>query len=334
MNKTIVLRIVITAIVIGFITLPIKQVYSQGTVQPGIQNKPPEVIKGGEWADDFWIGQLQEADGIDVQVSHMFLKYREQLHWSQTWTAHFAGGEFFQTEAISDSVRLAWNDLEQNFFSTGVYTSTVFDPGKTVDWAASTWRYSGIPDGIIIDFRTGKTPLPDETWTNWQVPMGGFMEYYCAYTFGIDETQCFTNMSRIDSNPYIQYRATFSSIDPAKTISLYEMDSLYGIHYLTGSALSILIPPVDLRLWDSVFITSTIPAGSSLVIDIMAPGGMLLIHDVSNGASLEEIDQQEYPAIQLRARLTTTDESITPDVDLWGFRWLIWNRIYLPTILR
>jgi hypothetical protein len=330
----IMLCLIVITIMAGFIALPITQAKGQSNPKQDKMNKPPEVIRGGEWTDDFWIGQLEEAENIDVEVGHMFLKYKEQLHWTQTWTSHFANGEFWQTEAISDSVRLAWDDLEQSFFTTGTYTSTVFDAGKSVDWSTSVWRYSGIPDGLIVEFRTGNTPIPDDTWTNWQLPKTVFMEYYCAYIFNSDETQCFTNMSGIDSSPYIQYRASFSSDDSTKTVSLYEIDFLYGTHYLTGNALSILIPPVDLREWKSVIITSTIPANTTLLVDILDPYGTVLIPNVTNGANLEGINPHDYPAIQLRASFTTTDESITPDVDLWGFRWSIWKRQYLPVMIR
>lgn len=327
-----VLRIfVITA---GLIALPIIQAKGHSNLKQDKINKPPEVIQGGKWSDDFWVGQLLEAENIDVQVSHLFLKYKEQLHWTQTWTSHFASGEFWQTEAISDSVRLARNDLEHSFFTTGTYTSTIFDAGKSVDWSSSAWRYSGIPDGLIVEFRTGNTPIPDETWTNWQLPRRVFMEYYCAYTFNSDETECFTNMSGIDSSSYIQYRASFSSNDSIKTVALYEIDFLYGTHYLTGTALSILIPPVDLREWESVNITSTIPANTTLIIDILAPDQTVLMPNVSNGNSLTGIDPHEYPAIQLRVTFATTDESTTPDVDLWGFSWSVWHRLYLPVMLR
>jgi hypothetical protein len=329
-----VLRLFVIVFVAGFIALPITQTKGHSNLIQGENNKPPEVIQGGEWSDHFWTGQLQEASNIDIQVSHLFLKNMEQLHWTQTWTAHFAGGEFWQTETISDSVRLAWNDLGQSFFTTGTYTSVIFDAGKTVDWSTSAWRYSGIPDGLIVEFRTGNTPVPDDTWINWQLPRKVFMEYYCAYTFNSDETECFTNMSGIDSSQYIQYRASFSSNDSTRTITLYEIDFLYGTHYLTGTALSILIPPADLREWESVIITSTIPANTTLVIDILDPSGTILIPNVTNGTSLEGINPHDYPAIQLRASFTSTDESISPDVDLWGLKWLVWNKLYLPVMLR
>jgi hypothetical protein len=334
MNKSMIFRSLIIIFLLG--TTPIPRYLAAGNTPQEIDgtNKPPDVIQGGEWKDDFWIGQLQESENIDVQVSHLFLKYKEQLHWTQTWTAHFDDGEFWHTEAISDSVRLAWNDAEQNYFSTGTYTSTVYGAGKAVDWSTTIWRYSGIPDGLVVEFRTGNVPIPDNSWTAWQIPNRVFMEDYCAYTYNSDETQCYSSMVGIHSSKYIQYRGLFTNNDTLETVALYEIDFLYGIHNLSGMATSILIPPVDLLTWESVIITSTIPTSTTLVIDILDPNGMVLLPNVTHGMSLAGIDPHNYPAIKLRAHITTSDESISPDIDVWGFRWRIVNRFFLPYIYR
>ncbi len=323
----------ISVILLVSVSAPVNHARGITNLKQGEPIKPPDAIQGGIWRDDFWIGQFQEAENIDVQVGYLVLKFKEQLHWTQTWTAHFAEGDFFHTEAISDSVRLAWDDLQQDYYPTGIYTSTVFSAGRSVDWAYSEWRYLGIPDSIAIQFRTGDTHSPDQTWTGWMVPIKGNFDY-CAFTLPLENTDCFTTMRGINSSPYIQYRALFSRANLSSTVALYDIDFLYGIHILSGDALSILIPPEDLREWENVIITSTIPTNTSLIIDILAPDGSLLIPDVKNGTSLAGIDSHDYPAIQLRASLATSDESISPDIDLWGIRWLVWNRQYLPVMLR
>lgn len=332
MKNTRTPQLLTMALIVGLCFSPITQVNGYTSRTAESIEKPPEVFQGGEWVDDFWQGQLQQADTIDVQVSHLFLKYSEQLHWIQTWTAHFANGTFWQTEATNDSVRLAWNEIDHNYFTTGTYTSVVFDAGKAVDWVTSVWRFSGIPDGVALELRTGNTPVPDATWTDWQHPEIVFMEYYCAYTYNSDETECFSNMNGIASSRYIQYRATFSSNDPSKTVAFYEIDFLYGTHYPAGSATSILIPPVDLLDWESVRVVSNVPANTTLVIDVLAPDGTVLLSDVGNADSLEGIDPHDYPGLQLHISLSTTVESISPDIDLWGLRWSVLNYIYLPAI--
>ncbi len=123
MKVSTVLRILLTAIVTGLFVLPITQVNSHPYSQQADDDKPPEVIQGGEWVDDFLTEQWMSKN-IDTELNfgHFLLKFGESLHWAQTWTAHFADGEFFQTEAISDSVRLVPNGMDQ-YFTTGIYTS-------------------------------------------------------------------------------------------------------------------------------------------------------------------------------------------------------------------
>jgi hypothetical protein len=330
MNNSKVFRILITIIIGVFgVAITLASADSQGDKI----SKPPEVIQGGIWYDHFYNPQMVYGKNIDVQMSRLLLKLDEELHWIQTWTTHFATGYFYHTEAFSDSVRLAPSGMG-HFYTTGIYTSTVFDAGKAVDWSSTGWRYSGIPPGLEIKFRTGNTPMPDETWTAWELPIKGFIEYYCEYTFNSDETECLSNMSGFESSPYIQYRAAFSSEVSTKTVELYDIDFQYGTHPFTGTAYSMIIPPVDLLEWDSIIITSTIPTSTKLTIDVLANDGTELANDVQNGASLSEIDPIKNPALQLRAIFTTPDQSLTPDIDMWGIKWSIMHKLYLPVIFR
>jgi hypothetical protein len=331
MNIPRMLRILLIAISIGSVGITIS--LARASSQQVDDDKPPEEIRGGVWSDHFYNPQLVGGVNFDVQMGHLILKFDEQLHWTQTWTAHFNSGDFFQTEAISDSVRLAPDGMGQ-FFTSGTFTSTVFYAGKPVDWSLTEWNFSGIPEGIEVKFRTGNTPTPDETWTAWEDPLKIFNEYMCWYTFNTDDTGCLTNMSGIDSSAFIQYRAAFLSDDPTKTVALYDIDFLYGTHTFTGTALSMIIPPVDLREWESVIITSTIPTSTTLIIDITTSDGTILAHDVQNGDDLAWIDPVENPALQLRASFSTSDKSLTPDVDVWGIQWLVLHKHYLPAIVR
>lgn len=331
MKVSMVFRILLTAILAGLFASPITPVYSQQYSHQAIEDKPPEIFQGGEWSDHFLTDQwISEKDNTEWPAGHLLLKLTEHLHWTQTWTVHFAGGEFFQTEAISDSVRLAPNGIGQ-YFTTGVYTSTVFNAGRPVDWSSSAWTFLGMPDSLILEYRTGNTPNPDNTWTSWGSPRRVIGEFLCVYTiFG--ETECATFMSGIESSQYVQYRASFSSNDPAKTIVLYDADLVYGIHPVTGTATSVAVSPVDLSVWKNVIISSSVPVSTTLAIDILAPDGKVLIQNATNGDSLASIDPHEYPAIKLRATFTTADPSLTPDVDMWGLRWSV--KLYLPLILR
>ena len=315
MNISKVIRIVCTVFAISFFSIAVT--LASANIKAAETDKPPEIIQGGLWKDHFYNPQYVSGINFDVQMSRIFIKLDKSLHWIQTWTAHFASGEFFQTEAIADSARLE-ADGNGQYFVTGMYTSTVFYAGKPVDWSLTGWRYSGIPDGLVVEFRTGNSAIPDEGWSDWVRPSWSVFKSYCAYTYNSDETECLSNMSGVESNPYIQYRAGFNSNDPIKTIALYDIDFLYGTHAYTATALSILIPPVDLRDWENLTITSTIPASTTLVIDVLAPDGTVLVPDAHNGDSLASVDARQYPAIQLRASFTTSDQSRTPELDLWG----------------
>jgi hypothetical protein len=173
MKASTVLRILLTAIVTGLFALPITQVNSHPYSPQADGDKPPEVIQGGEWSDHFLTWHLSDTVNTDLKASHLLLKFDEYLHWTQTRTAHFAGGEFFQTEAISDSVRLAPDGIDQ-YFTTGAYTSTVLYAGKPVDWSSSEWTFSGTFDQLRVEYRTGDTPNPGNSWTSWASPRKEF----------------------------------------------------------------------------------------------------------------------------------------------------------------
>jgi len=334
MNASTALRVLLTALVTAVFALPAAQASGDrypGQAQQADGDKPPEFV-GGEWSDHFltpqWI--FKTVDTV-ANRGRLLLKLDEPLHWTQTWTSHFAGGEFFQTEAISDSVRLAPNGTGQ-YFTTGVYTSTVHDAGKPVDWSASEWTFSGTPDSSQVEYRTGNTPMPDNAWTSWASPGKALLEYLCVYITDTDRGECTTNMSGIDSSRYIQYRAAFDSPDPSSTVALYDIDLLYGTHPVTGTASSVWVSPADLLQWERVIISSTVPVSTALAIDILAADGTVLLQNAGDGDSLAGIDPHTHPAITLRATFTTMDTSLTPDVDMWGVRWSVVTKLYLPVM--
>jgi hypothetical protein len=290
----------------------------------------PPIIKGGQWIDGFDWGLPSTVTNTEISAGHLLLKLEEYLDWTQTWTAHFALGDFFHTEAVSDSVRLAPIDGTGQYFTTGIYTSTVFDAGKQVDWSSVKWTHSGTPYSVTIEYRTGDTPVPDGTWSEWHTPATRL----CAYVINLDWSDCSSNMSGIESSRHIQYRASFNSNDPDNSIALFDIEIGYGVHRTTGAAVSESIPPVDLWAWRDVFYTATIPISTSLTVDILSADGMVLISNASSGSNLASIDPSAYPAIKLRATLTTDNPAYTPELDAWGVRWVVGSRCYLPVVLR
>lgn len=288
----------------------------------------------GEWRDELLSSeQLSVLDNTEVRKSYLLLQLQEYLYWEQTLTYHFASGEFFHTEAVSDSVRLA-SVSDNQYFTTGIYTSTVFDAGYAVDWTSVNWSHSRPSQAIRVEYRTGNMPIPNDMWSGWAVPRMRPIEFLCLYISNWDRNDCSSNMWGIESSRYIQYRAIFNSDSPSQSVALLDMDILYGTHYLTGTAVSKPISPVNLLAWEKVFYTSTVSVSTSLSIDVLSSvDETVLVPDVSSGSSLSSINPVEHPSIRLRAVLTTGDVSLTPAIDIWAVGWEVdVHRLYLPVV--
>jgi len=281
----------------------------------------PPLIQGGEWQEDFYWGESA-------------LKLQEYLNWRQTWDVHFASGEFFQTEAISDSVRLASDSAPSQYFTTGIYTSTVFDAGRTVDWVAAEWSHSETFYAATLEYRTGNIAVPDLTWSSWITPTMSFGNFSCSHSSQLNITTCNSTMSGIQSSRYIQYRANFNSGNTDTSVALFDINLVYGIHVLTGEIISEPIAPVDLLSWEEAFYTSTVPISTSLTVDILSVTETVLMSNINSGDSLMGINPSAYPVVKLRATLTTTDPSLTPELEAWGIKWFVGSRFYLPIFLR
>lgn len=105
---------------------------------------------------------------------------------------------------------------------------------------------------------------------------------------------------------------------------------------LSGSAVSRPITPtVSSMEWGHLTYTSTVPAGTSLVIDVLAGDGSLLLEDVTSGTSLDTLDALAYPSLRLRAVLSTDNLANSPLLDEWIITWKPshWTT-YLPLILK
>jgi len=105
---------------------------------------------------------------------------------------------------------------------------------------------------------------------------------------------------------------------------------------LSGTAVSRPITPtVSSMEWGHLTYTRTVPAGTSLVVDLLAGDGSLLIEDVASGTSLDTLDPVTHPSLKLRADLSTDNVANSPRLDEWTITWQPkhWTT-YLPIILR
>jgi hypothetical protein len=301
--------------------------------QQQIQKDGPPLLEGGVWSDPFLPGYFSHLENAGAEWGFLELKLIDLLRWRQTWTAHFAPGEFLHTEAISDSVRLAPAGPGL-FHTTGVYTSTVFDAGRPVDWAYATWVYTPEPPAVELEYRTGAQASPDDTWSEWTSPLIRPGEPLFRCSVGPNETDCHSLLVGIESNRYLQYRATFSNDDASQGAALLDIEIGYGLRALSGTAVSAELAPLDLAAWETVFYTATAPLSTAVQIDVLAGDGTVLQPDVGNGESLAGIDPLAHPALKLRARLSSEVDYETPYVDAWGLRWQTTTRVYLPLVAR
>jgi hypothetical protein len=87
--------------------------------------------------------------------------------------------------------------------------------------------------------------------------------------------------------------------------------------------------------WSSIHYTSTVPAGTDLVIDILASDGSLLLEDVDSETSLDMLDPVAYPSLKARAAFSTDNLANSARLDEWFITWRPRQSIvYLPIVLR
>ena len=124
------------------------------------------------------------------------------------------------------------------------YLSSIFDAGSRANWGYASWT-AALPAGssILISFRGGNTPIPDNFWTGWsEVSNGGFLP------------------ADLNSR-YLQYAALFTYITPAHLPMLKDISVTYDP--LDILAASIVIKPEVINLKSHGVFTGfiTLPSG-------------------------------------------------------------------------
>jgi predicted GH43/DUF377 family glycosyl hydrolase len=115
-----------------------------------------------------------------------------------------------------------------NVTSTGTYESSVFDSGYNGTlWNTINWNESLPPDTeITISTRSGDTPLPDVSWSDWSAEL-------------IDSVSSIITSPR---SRYIQYRATLISDNSSETPIFEDITINYDLNSVTTPTLS---SPID-----------------------------------------------------------------------------------------
>jgi len=104
---------------------------------------------------------------------------------------------------------------------------------------------------------------------------------------------------------------------------------------LLGSAASVVISPaVKVQSWGRLYFVATVPPSTALAVDVLDATDAPLMHDVPSGGSLAGIDVSTYPALKLRATLSSTAVGQTPRLDEWRITWSpdYPNRVHLPIV--
>jgi len=105
----------------------------------------------------------------------------------------------------------------------------------------------------------------------------------------------------------------------------------------TGAAVSKPITPtVAIASWGALTFTGTMDSPTTtLSVDVLSVDGTEVLTDVASGTSLAALDPDQYPALKLRANLSSTVVEETPSLDRWQVTWLVEeHKVYLPLVLR
>jgi hypothetical protein len=103
-----------------------------------------------------------------------------------------------------------------------------------------------------------------------------------------------------------------------------------------GTAVSKPITPTtEFAAWGSLTFTRTVdPPTTTLTVDVLSLDGTELLTDVTSGVSLADLDPAQYPALKLRANLSSTVEGETPALDVWRLAWDVEeHKVYLPLVM-
>jgi len=133
-----------------------------------------------------------------------------------------------------------------------VFTSRVLDVGTLVDWLNLT-ATTTLPGGTSLGFeaRSGNTPSPDASWTNWQTVSGTI-----------------TN----PGSRYIQYRATLSTSDSNQTPVLDEII----VNFTEGAVSTLTSPDGTLNSWDGSFVWTGVNGATWYLLEVYTTGGVQL----------------------------------------------------------
>jgi hypothetical protein len=96
-----------------------------------------------------------------------------------------------------------------------------------------------------------------------------------------------------------------------------------------------ITPTTPFATWHSLVFTATVPSPTTtLTIDLLGLDNTPVLTNVSSGVDLSSLDAASYPALKLRASLSSTVAGETPALDVWRLTWQVEeHKVYLPVVL-
>ncbi|MCB0154041.1 MAG: hypothetical protein KDF65_04525 [Anaerolineae bacterium] len=105
----------------------------------------------------------------------------------------------------------------------------------------------------------------------------------------------------------------------------------------SGSVTSIPITPTGADQWGTLTFSATLPASTTLTVDVLDAANNVVLAAVSSGTDLAVagVDLTTHPSLKLRANLSAASPPDTPELHAWELTWGVEvHQIYLPVVLK
>jgi hypothetical protein len=248
--------------------------------------------------------------------------------WSAAMPVDPTGGgiEHGQATLAADPtgrLNVAWADRREGngrvydsrfsfYVNQGEFVSQPHDTRGVVEWGQLVW-HGAVPPGttLSLQVRSGDTATPDASWSAWSA---------AATASG--------NPISVPLARYVQYRVNMTTSDHLVSPRVDDVSVSFQQFAGAGEARSVEIAPPDLGTWAQVFYTATVPADTSLHVDVLDAQNNTVMTDVLTGADLSSLDPEMYPSLKLAARLSSVNRGTAPRLDAWS---VTWERYVPPT---
>ncbi len=201
------------------------------------------------------------------------------------------------TEEASMAVWIDNVTLTATDYRSGSFTANPWTPGSAAIWTTAT-NLSDTPPAtsVVVETRTGPTPIPDVTWSPWNATSGG--------TIGSPP------------NVWLQWRLLLNTANGSETPVVTRLNLTFERYAPAGTVTTASFLPTDLLGWRWFFASDTRPPSTSVDYNVSVGGGPWV--PVVDGSDLSGLTAN---ATVVRANLTTANTSVTPTVAWFQIRY-------------